>query len=176
MDKTLEYFIKNPEKEFHVRELARLAKKAPTTVSFYLRKYEKKGLLKSTRKLNHLFFKANIGSISFKQAKLYYNLTIVYESGLLLFLEEEFNHPEAIVLFGSFANAENTPNSDIDIVVISPIRKEVNLKKFEEKLRHKIQLFVLSRQDIEKMKKKNKELLNNLINGVNLSGYFEVFR
>ncbi len=37
-----------------------------------------------------------------------------------------------------------------------------------------MQLFV--EKDINKLKEKNKELLNNIINGITLYGFFEVFK
>ena len=176
MNKILELFVKEPEREFHVREVARLVEKSPTTASFYLEKFEEEGILKSERKLNHLVYKANAENKAFKQLKLNYNLEILNKSGLIEFLENEFNHPEAIGLFGSFAKAENIPISDIDLFVISSSDKQPVLKKYEKNLGHKIQLFVFSRNDIEKMKQKNKELLNNILNGIILYGYLEVLK
>ena len=83
---------------------------------------------------------------------------------------------EAIGLFGSFAKAENDPRSDIDIFVVSPLDKRVDLKEFEKILGLPIQLFVFSRKQIAEMRTKNKQLLNNLVNGIVLKGYFQVFR
>ena len=43
MDKELlNYFFENPEKEYYVRELAKLINKSPTTISKYLTNLEKK--------------------------------------------------------------------------------------------------------------------------------------
>jgi len=175
MDKLLEYFLLEPEREFHVRELAKYFKKAPTTVSKYLNQYKKKNLLVSKKKFNHLLFKANTNNPLYKDIKLAYNIKQLRESGLIEFLEDQYNHPETIVLFGSFRKGENTPNSDIDILIISTIKKEVELNIFEKRLKVSIQLFVHSKADIENMKIHNKELLNNLINGISLVGYWEVF-
>ena len=49
------------------------------------------------------------------------------------------------------------------------------LERFEKKLKHKIQLFLHSRKEIKTMKTKNKELLNNLVNGVVVYGFWEAF-
>jgi len=174
MDKLLEYFVREPEREFHVRELAKLIKKSPTTISKYLTKFEKNGILVSKRKLNHLLFKANTESQAFKNKKLFYNVQKLEESRLIDFLDNEFNHPESIILFGSFRKAEDILASDIDILIITSIKKELNLEKFEKKLGHRIQLFVHSRAEIEKMKLKNKELVNNWLNGIVLRGFWEV--
>jgi len=175
MDKLIEFFIKEPEKEFYVRQIASLLKKSPTTISKYLKDYEAKNILKSERKFNHLLFKAN-NSEEFKQVKLAYNLDIIKKSGLINYILEEFNNPEAILLFGSFAKAEDIKSSDIDVLVISPLKKDINMEKFENKLGHKIQIFLHSNKEIENMKEENKELLNSWINGIVLHGFLEVFK
>ncbi len=176
MDKILELFIRESEREFHVREIAKLLRKSPTTISKYLKKYEKEKILISNKKSNHLFFKANSEYQRFKQLKLNYNLTLLHESGLINYLIEKFNYPEAIVLFGSFAKAENNKNSDIDLLIISPKKQDINLEKFEKKLGHKVQLFINTQSELERLKEKNKELFNNWINGIVVYGYFEALK
>ena len=59
MDKLLFFFFDNINREYHVRELAKLTKKSPTTVSKHLKKLKGEGVLESERKLNHLLFRAN---------------------------------------------------------------------------------------------------------------------
>ena len=175
MDNLLNFFIKEPEKEFHVRQLSIIFNKSPTTISNYLKNLEKKQILKSEKKFNHLFFKANTPNQQFKQLKLNYNLNLLHNSGLIKYLIKKFNHPTAIILFGSFAKAENISLSDIDLLIINPSKKQINLQNFEKKTQHKIQLFVHSKKEIDNMKKTNKDLLNNWINGITLYGFWEVF-
>jgi len=175
MDEIIELFFKEPEKEYHVRDIAKRVGKSPTTISKYLKDFEKNGLLKSESKFNHLIFKANEESLRFKLLRKNYNLELLFNSGLIKFLVDEFNFPKAIFLFGSFAKGENNSKSDIDLLIISPLKKEVDLKKFEKLIGYEIQLFIYSMKEVEIMKTKNKELLNNFINGVNLYGYWEVF-
>jgi len=172
----LNFFIREPEKEFHVRQLSKLLKKSPTTISKYLKDFENKGVLRSEKKFNHLLFKANTEGKKFKKLKLNYNLELLEDSGLIDYLVKEFNHPEAIVLFGSFSKAENISRSDIDLLILSPLKKDIKLNRFERILGNKIQLFVHSKKEIERMKEKNKGLLNNWINGIVVYGYLEVFR
>lgn len=175
MNNIIKPFLEEPEKEFHVRQIAKLVKKSPTTISKILKGAEKRGILKSEKKLNHLLFRADSESKEYKNEKLSYNLDLIEGSGVLDCLEKEFNNPEAITLFGSFAKAEDTPASDIDLLVISPLKKELDLRRFEKKLGHNVQLFVHSKKDIEKMKSTNKELLNKWVNGITLRGFLEVF-
>ena len=172
-EKLLSYFFEEPEREFHVRELAKLMKKSHTTISKYLNLLKKEQLLVSSEKLNHLLFKANVNK-KFKDFKLNYNLSLIRDSGLLDYLKDKFNYPEAIVLFGSFAKAENIKKSDIDILVVSPIKKKIELKEFEKNTGHEIQIFIYSGKELFSLK--NKELLNSFINGIVLEGYIEVIK
>ncbi|MBS3174581.1 nucleotidyltransferase domain-containing protein [Candidatus Woesearchaeota archaeon] len=168
--------MEEPEKEFHVREIARITEISPTTTSKILKGYVKKGLLNQRKAFSHLLFKANLESKKFKDMKLYYNIKKLRASGIIEYIINQFNEPEAIILFGSYYKAENIKKSDIDLLVISPIKKELKLEKFEKELGHKIQLFIYSNKEIERMKEKNKELLNNFINGMIIHGFWEVFR
>ncbi|MEK6827200.1 MAG: nucleotidyltransferase domain-containing protein [Nanoarchaeota archaeon] len=175
MDKIKELFIQNPEKEYYVREISRLVGKSPTTISKKLKELTKKKFLIFRNELNHSLYKSNNEHEEYKQEKIFYNLNRLKESGLVNFLIKEYNYPEAIILFGSFAKGEDNKNSDVDLAVISPSEKKINLEKFKTKLRKDIQLFVLSEKEIINMKTKNKELLNNLLNGIKLYGFWEIF-
>lgn len=176
MDSLLKYFFENLNREYHVRELAKFTKKSPTTISKHLSKLKKDGVLKSEKRHHHLFFRANTDSPLFRDLKLADNLHRLRQSGLIDFLTEEFNHPEAILLFGSYRKAEDLPRSDIDILIITPVKKELDLSRYEKKLGHAVQLFLHSNQSLEKMKTRNKELLNNFVNGFMIEGYWELFK
>lgn len=168
--------MEEPEKDFYVREIARITKTSPTTISKILKGYVKDELLTQRKAFTHLFFKANLESKKFRNMKLYYNIEILRDSKIIEYLIEQFNEPEAIILFGSYYKAENIKKSDIDLLIISPTKKELNLEKFENILGHKVQLFIYSNKEIEKMKKNNKELLNSFINGLIVHGFWEVFK
>ncbi|MEK6856595.1 MAG: nucleotidyltransferase domain-containing protein [Nanoarchaeota archaeon] len=176
MDKLINIFVEDITGEFHVRKLARLVKKSPTTISKRLREFKRRGLILYRKEMGHSLFKANTESEEFRQLKIRYNIDKITKSGLINYLEKELNYPEAIILFGSFRKGEDIEKSDIDIAVITSIRNAPNLDKFEKILHHEISLFLFSRDKIEKMKADNKELLNNLVNGIILTGFWELFR
>lgn len=168
----LSYFFEEPNKEFYVREIANLLKKSPTTISKYLNQFMKQGILVSESKFGHLFFRASENQ-KFKQEKLNFNLEKIRDSGILDFFEKELNYPDAIIVFGSFAKAENGKNSDLDFLVVTPVKKDLNFEKFEKKLGRNVQVFLYSKKQLSNLK--NKELLNSFINGIVLKGYMEVF-
>ena len=171
----LKYFFEEPNRAFHIRELAKLTKLAPTTVTSYLEYFRKKGLLTKQKERNYVLYRAETTNQFFKEEKKHYNIIKLKESGLIDFLNEELNYPETIILFGSYAKAENIKGSDIDLFVLSETKKELNLNKFEKELKAKIQLFIHTKREFNIMKSKNKELLNNIINGVKIQGFLEVF-
>src|SRR3989344_982154 len=152
MDKMLKLFMEEPEREFHVRELAKRLRLSPTTVSKRALGLRAGGLLQARKWSNHLLYKADTFSSSLQRAKQAYNLEKVCRSGVVEHLADALNEPEAIILYGSYAKGEDAPQSDVDIAVISPVKKEVSLERFEKKLGRGIHLFVHSPQDIERMK------------------------
>jgi predicted nucleotidyltransferase len=77
--------------------------------------------------------------------------------------------PDGIVLFGSASRGEDVEDSDMDLLVIAK-EKKVELERFEDKVKRKISLHFE-----EKVSNIPKELLNNVVNGIVVHGYLEVF-
>ena len=76
------------------------------------------------------------------------------------------------ILFGSYAKGEDLENSDIDLYIETPSKKGVHLEKFEKLLQRKIQIFC--HKNINGIT--NLHLANNVLNGIILNNYLEVFR
>lgn len=171
MNNLAKIFFEKPTEEQHVRNIAKKLKISPTTASKYLKELEKKEILRSENKYRHLIFKANTESKTYKVLKRNHNIQKLYDSNLIKHLEEIYNEPEAIILFGSYSRAEDTEQSDIDLAIITTTKKEINLEKYEKKLGKKIQIFEITREEFKKM---NKNLKNNIINGIILEGYIEL--
>ena len=176
LDKILNLFLTGSYSKFNVREVARLTKLSPSTASKYLNRLVEKDILKKVAERNYILYSADTESEQFRDLKIYHNIKRIRLSGVIDFIEKEFNYPEAILLFGSFAKGENRKESDVDLFILSESEQRLELEPFEKKLEAKIQILLYTRRDVEKMKKSNKELLNNIINGITLSGFFEVFK
>ncbi|HLC77425.1 MAG TPA: nucleotidyltransferase domain-containing protein [archaeon] len=176
IDKILELFVEDSYRKFNVREVARLTKLNPSTASKYLALAHRAKMLKMEKARNFILFSADLEGHAFRDLKVYKNIKKIRNSGLLEFIENELNYPEAIILFGSYAKGENRKDSDIDLFILSESGEKLDIKSFETKLETEIQVFCHSRKEMERMKVKNKELLNNILNGIKLSGFFEVFR
>ncbi len=94
------------------------------------------------------------------------NLELLYKSKIVEYLEEYFPG-RTIILFGSYSRGEDVYNSDIDIAIISS-KKNIDLVKFENMLDKKIVLNFYKSLNIDK------ELKENLFNGVVISGGIEL--
>ena len=165
-----EYFLLNPTIKLRVRQIERELKVPLPSVIRYTKELEQAGILKSTKIANITVYSADRPSRNYLLEKKLFNLHQLNTSGLINFLIEEFSNPVMIV-FGSYAQGEDIENSDVDIYIEAPAKKKINLNQFEKILRRKIQLFVY--KNIHQLE--NKELANNIVNGITLNGLMEVF-
>ncbi len=161
-------------RELNVREHARLQRCTPATSSKYLREFCEQGVLSCRHERNLLLY-APAESEAFRTIKKNWNVELIQESGLVQGLVHELREPLVIMLFGSYAKGENTSESDIDVFVLTRTQRQVELVRFEKKLRARIHLFVCTPSEVVKLRKKNPHLLNNVVNGVRLHGFWEIF-
>jgi len=163
---TLKIFFEEPNREFNVREVARILKIAPATASKELKGLAKKELLTEKRERFFKLYKLNLESDLSKDLKVFYNIRKLKDSGLIHSLTKFYLKP-TIILFGSAVYALDTENSDIDLLILSEKRKLFpDAEKFEKKIKRKLQLFVV--KNIKELK--NEHLINNVLNGIVLQG------
>ncbi len=165
-----EFFYLNPTIKIRVRQLEKRLKLPLPSVIRYCKELEKQGILKKTKTDNVVFYSADRINKNYLIEKKLFNIKWLYASGLIDYLIEELSNP-AILVFGSYSKAEDIENSDIDLYIETPSNKKINLKKFEEKLQRKIQIF--KQKNIREIN--NPHLSNNIINGILLNGFIEVF-
>ncbi len=160
MDKILELFFEFPNEKFTIRDISKKTNIPKSTVQNYLTKLKSIGLVTKDNQASNTKF--------FKIKKIHYFIEKMYTSGLIDYLNKVYV-PSCIILFGSFRKGDSVNTSDIDIFIITTKKEEIDLKKFEQKLKHKIQLF--KEVDINKLPPR---LFNNVINGIKLEGFFKV--
>lgn len=165
--KIIRIFFDSPEKKFHIREIARITRLSPPAVMKIAEKLSKEGLLISEKGKVVTDLSAS-KSEKFIQIKRSFNLYSLYECGLVAFLRNVYEEPEAIVLFGSYSRGEDTSKSDIDIAVITGKRIMPDIKRFERPLCRKISI------DEINIKEAEDSFLNSLANGIVLYGYLKV--
>ncbi|MCF7910787.1 nucleotidyltransferase domain-containing protein [Candidatus Pacearchaeota archaeon] len=166
----LRYLFINTGKSFNARRLAKNLGVSSPAISKALSglKQRKLVLIEKNKESGHLKIELNIENSLVLGLKRADNLKLIYESGLNNYLEEIFPG-STIILFGSFSTGNDYYNSDIDIAIFDLKQKEINLKKFEKILEKEIRINFYN-----SFKELNKNLKNNILNGVILSGGVEL--
>ena len=170
-EKIRQYFFMNPTAKLRVRQIERELKLPLPSVIRYCKELEKEGILKKTAVSGITVYSADRSLKRYLMEKKLFNFKLLFESGLVDYLVEEFHNP-TIVVFGSYARGEDVESSDVDIYIETPSNKRINLEKYEKILNKNIQIFV--HKNINEIK--NKELANSILNGNVLNGYVEVFK
>ena len=166
-----EYFFVNPTTKLRLRQIERKLKLPLPSVIRYCKELEEEGFLSRIRISNVVFYTGNRTNERFLLEKRFFNVKQLYEVGLVDYLKEKFNNP-TIVLFGSYSKGEDTEESDIDLYIETPSRKKLKLDNFESELQRSIQIFIFRRISYIR----NKHLTNNIVNGITLNGFLEVFK
>lgn len=165
-------FFKEPTEEHYLKEISRKAGIAHTSVKKQLELLKIESIIKETiqRKESRKFpvYKANINNGSYINEKKHYNLHNHSFYGLKNFLSLKLM-PKTMVLFGSYSQGRDIEDSDIDIFVECK-KQEIDVSEYETELNRKVQLHFN-----ERFKSLSKELKNNIINGVILTGFLEAF-
>lgn len=162
-------FFDDPLKDFQLREISRVIKLHHKSVLIYINQLLKLGLIKTNTKTLYKSYNANTENQMFQVYKKIINQMKIYESGLIDYLYEKLM-PNVIILFGGYAKGTDIKTSDIDLFIEAKEEK-INIIKFEEKLGRKIHL--VFEKDVNNL---SKELKNNIINGVILSGNLRLFK
>ena len=162
---TLEPFFKDNYRKINVREYARIMKISPPSASTVLEKLHKEDLLTREKEKVYNYFTANRNNRTMVILnKGYWDKRL---KELADYIENEAI-ADAIVLFGSVAKLEITPQSDIDIAIITKSKKILDFSTFEKGLKRNIQAFYF-----ESLDKIPKPLRLNIINGHVLRGYLK---
>jgi len=165
-----EYFFRNPTEKLRVRQIEREVNIPLPSAIKYTKELEMEGILKKEEIAGIVAYSADRSSNKFLFEKKLFNFKCIIDSGFVEFIINEFSDPN-LILFGSYSRGEDVEDSDIDIFIESSSKKTLDLKKFEKKLSRKIQIF--NYKSLSSIR--NKELANNIINGVVLNGFLEVF-
>lgn len=161
--KVLKSFLDDPLKGFSIREISKKIELGFPSVRNYLKELENEKFLTKERKYKQELYFANRDYWKFKNFKIYYNIDLLFSSGLMDYINEKSGY-STLILYGSFSKGEDRKNSDIDLVLIGS-KPNLKLEKYEKKINHKIHLI-----SFKNIKKIPNELKLNIINGIILNG------
>ena len=146
-----------------MREISKRVKLATTSVRNHIKELEKQELIKikSAKPFNGFVAeRENEKFIYFKQA---YNFYSLYD--LRNYIKKSL-HPQAIIIFGSYSRGEDMEDSDIDLLIISKIKKDLKLKKYEKELERKIHSTI-----VNSLNELDEEVKKNILNGWIIEGW-----
>lgn len=129
--KILEVFLKDPFKEIHLREIARLSKVSLNNVDNSLRLFVKDNMFKRRDVSNMTFFKPNLENetllkifefLELEKKKEFYDKNKKIARLLQKYTQDIIDlsnkRIQLVILFGSVARGKWTKGSDIDILVV----------------------------------------------------------
>ena len=164
IQKVLEFFFRNPSREFHLRELSRLLKLSMPTIISATDKLASERLIIKAKSGFITRLQSNRENISFIRKKRVFNLEMVYDSGIVERILKAYNHPRAIILFGSFSRGDDIESSDIDLAVLTKKRSDLRLPEYEKALGRRISIHEVDLDEV------SGEFRANLANGIMLEG------
>lgn len=167
--KIMKLFFDNPEKKFHIREIARKTGISSTGVIKIVKRLKKEKLLISKKSKIIEEVEGDMNG-RFPILKKIYNIYNLFDSNIVTLLKDFYEEPEAIVLFGSYSDGTDTSESDIDIAIITKKEDMPEINQYEKDLKRKISLYPFD------LKKANDEFKNSLANGIILDGFLEIMK
>ncbi|MCF7910785.1 nucleotidyltransferase domain-containing protein [Candidatus Pacearchaeota archaeon] len=163
--KVLEIFLVEPRNIHFIKEISKKINLAHTSVRNNIQLLLKEKLIVKKKSKPFDGYVANRDNENFIWYKRAYNLTSLKE---LVNSITEICYPKSISLFGSYSLGEDIESSDIDLLVISKIKKDFDLSNFEKLLKRKINIiFVKSLSELDS------KLKNKVLNGFVLYGGFD---
>jgi len=162
----LKLFFQNPDKEYYLREIAKILGREPGFFQKVINDLVKEGILKDERRADLRYFKLNKDYPIYEEIKKIISKTV----GLEAKIKEIVNNlkgVEGAFIFGSFAKNRESSSSDIDLMLIGKIDQDYlmnKINKVEEELKREINYHLYSKDEIIKQLKNNNDFLIKVFN------------
>ena len=171
--KILSIFLREPYREFYLREVASHARTSVGTVKNFLDSLTAEEFLVRSRRANLVLFKANIESPMFRHFKIAYFLRDIQP--LIRYLKQRFSNC-SIILYGSCARGDDDKDSDIDLLIVGRAEK-AEMSTFEKRLERAITLLVFSPQEWDEKAKRDEAFYEGIITeGIVIQGNLPVIK
>jgi len=160
-----EFFLADPMREHHQREVARGTKVSVGSANSILKLLADSGLLVKQRRGRMLFYRLNANDPVVRQFKILLNVYCL--NPLLRSMKE---HSRRIVLFGSSAQGTDVKESDIDLFALTSEKDSVrkDISHFNGKSDRKIAPIIVDANEFVKLKRNDKALYENIERGITL--------
>lgn len=163
--KILTLFILSPQRELHVREIARLVQENINAVRRELANLEEIGLLKSSQRGNLKQYTVNTAM------PLYEELAsmILKTEGVAKILKDhldELGSIQTAFIYGSFSRHNAQLTSDIDVFIIGTIKENILISAIhdlEKQLTREINYVLFTQEEFIKRKRKKDPFITNVL-------------
>ena len=169
----LQIILENsPLKHWHFEELIEQTTLTRATLSKWLKKYQKLGLLKRIKERGKFpYYAAGSDNHIYQSKKRLYMLDKLYGSGLIQYLLS-LKNAKTVIIFGSAARGDWYKGSDIDIFIFGK-QEKIEKYKYELALKRNIELHIF--EDKEEIKAVETGLIQNISNGFIVKGLLQDF-
>jgi len=160
----LEVFFKEPINLHFIKEISRNINLAHTSVRNNINFLVEKNLIikkKSKPFEGYVANRENENFLFYKRAYNFLSLKLLKDKLIEVF------YPNLIVVFGSYGLGEDIETSDIDILIVSKVKEEIDLTYFEEILKRKIRIII-----VKNLNSLEEKLQRKISNGFVLYGSF----
>jgi uncharacterized protein len=164
--KVLGYFLANPRTAINVNELARKLRISPTSANRAAKYFHSKGYLSKDEKGLAHYYQLDLTNPVVVSLKKAYGLDLILSSGTR---EAFLNADENIVslaLYGSYAGGDFDEDSDVDILIVTPSKREglmTAIRELEEKLGKEVNVTVFKPGEWRTLAKKDDAFYKNVI-------------
>ena len=148
--KILAHFLANPKTPYHIKQLGRLLKVSPASVSSAVKSFEKEGILSKEEKgLAHIYMLKEENSF-IEPLKKAYGISLVLSSKPIENFLEKDPTIISLALFGSYADGSFDEKSDIDLLVVTSGKKDIFAavaQRLEEELEKEVSISAFKRSE-----------------------------
>ena len=159
-ERILSVLFVDPQATLTLRDVAKESKLSPATIAKYIKEMTSEKLI-SVKERKNAFDITLEHNETTKQLHRIYNLRSILTCEIVQELQEKLS-PECIVLTGAYAKGEDDAKSNIEIMILNGKDVNINLSKYNSKLKRNIVLKIIKTQ--------TKDIKNDLANGIVLAG------
>ena len=157
----LTFLSRSPDNEYYVREIAGKVGGSAGGTHGVLRELESMNLIDRRKSGKNVYYRVNSGAAAIPFFKIF--ITIIE---LEYMIDSIRDRARKIVLFGSASRGEDTWESDIDLLVITPWPDEVKEYLRKEKVKRKISPVVLSSGELAKLRERDRAFYDEIEKGI----------
>ena len=158
----LTHLARSPDKQYYVREIARIINGSVGGCHKVLKSLFTMGLIDKQKSGRNLYYKIKEENPAIKFFKIFINIQELNQK-----INEIFTDCKKITLFGSCSSGDDTLESDIDILIITENVKEIkDILKRKYINGRKLKPVILLPHDFIKLKDKDPAFYNEMNNGI----------